>query len=233
MPERADALAEYINNNVEWDCDVYLIDNASDISPPAKNTNIFIEDNVQTTGGWLWGLRETRDLDYFAYWFLITSAAPAGKDDILTPMAQWLVDHPGAVGIHPALTEDSTTAWEHLITRGGTRPRRTWMIDNISSLWRADWFNSVGRFDARMFFGWGIDLETSYKARVQDKTLWVDERVRIEKETNIGYKLERMNMDADDRSRRANTNMRRVFFDKYGPVWEREIFSRGVESEML
>jgi hypothetical protein len=195
MHERTDALAAHILNTVKWPYELFVIDNGSDLCPPSEYTNVFLENNVQTTGGWLAGLEEAdkHNQDWLAYWFLITSAEfPQGNDDPLTPMAELLLEVPEAVGVHPTLTADSTTAWTHLITRNGRyEPRRTWMIDNIASLWRADWFDENGRFDPMLKYAWGIDLETCFKARQQGRSLWVDERSWIKKVTNIGYDMGR------------------------------------------
>lgn len=234
MPERAEALAD----TIAWrckDCDVYLVDNGSDIVPPARGTNVRLEKNVQTTRGWLAGLKAADEsgLAYDAYWFLITSAEFVGDaGDPLSPMTDLLADDPQAVGVHPALTRDSTTAWGHLITRGGSQPRQTWMIDNIASLYRASWFNAIGRFDPSMIYGWGVDLETCYFARQQGYTLWVHEGVKVKKVTNIGYSMKRMNMTADARSFLASRNMDQVLSMKYGPDWKREILGAYVTGEM-
>ena len=225
MPERADALAEHILQSV-WPVDLYLVDNGSDITEPARLTTVKVSKNVQTTGGWLAGLEAaSRQGDYFAYWFLITSAEFVDDYEVLYPMAEWMATHDDAVGIHPALTQDSTTAWRHLISRGGDRPRKTWMIDNIASLYRADWFESIGRFDAKLTYGWGIDLETCYKARQADKSLWVDERVHIKKVTDIGYAMRRMNMGAQQRRYLASRNMNQVFLEKYGLDWRKKLMT--------
>lgn len=238
MPERTDALCEYVIDKVENPLDLIVIDNGSDLQPPSKYTALTLKENVQTTGGWLMGLHyadalaNKRNEPYFAYWFMITSTSiPAGQGDILTPMVDWLIDNHDAVGIHPALTDASTTSWEQLYARGGDQPRRTWMIDNIASLYRADWFDSIGRFDKRMIYAWGIDLETCYLARYQRKSLWVDERSRVEKITDIGYSMNRMNMDAGDRSRRAGENMRSILFQKYGDDYWRRMVHAEVRDE--
>lgn len=219
MPERADALAEHIKRSI-WPVDVYLVDNGSDIQPPAHNTNVKIEQNVQTTNGWLAGLKASDERGpYFAYWFLITSAEFVDDLEVLYPMAEWMLDNDDVVGVHPALTTDSTTAWAHLYDRATGMPRQTWMIDNIASLWRADWFNDIGRFDPELIYGWGIDLETCYLARKAGRTLWVDERVNIKKVTDIGYKMGRMNMQAEVRRKLASTNMNAVLSKRYGLQW--------------
>src|SRR5690348_13843656 len=108
MPERADALAEAIEARVKWPHATILIDNGSDLCPPAKHTVLKISKNVQTTGGWLAGLSYARGLHNFgAYWFLITSAEfPNISADPLAPMAEYLRDNPDCVGVHSGLTAD-------------------------------------------------------------------------------------------------------------------------------
>jgi hypothetical protein len=222
MPERTDALVENINKRIKWPHQLFVIDNGSDLVEPSKYTNVFIRDNIQTTGGWLKGLEAAKETgeDWLAYWFVITSAEiPKGDNDLLAPMAQLLVEDPNAVGVHPALTPDSTTSWQHLIARGGDKPRRTWMIDNIASLYRADWFDEIGWFDYHLRYAWGIDLETCYKARAFGRSLWVDERSYIKKVTNIGYTMDRMNMQTSEREMLAGYNMRDVLGRRYGPHW--------------
>ena len=238
MPERADALAEHIKAHVQWPNDIILVDNGSDIAKPAQNTALRLQDNVQTTNGWMMGLDYADALSayrgepYFAYWFLITSTEFVDDSDVLSPMAEFLKANPSAVGIHPALTKDSTTSWQHLVTREKQEPRETWMIDNIASLYRADWFDSIGRFDRSLIYGWGIDLETCWKARQDDRTLWVDERVRVKKVTDIGYKMDRMNMTANTRRLKAGTNMCEVLYRKYGVRWHPMMYGDGVDDRL-
>lgn len=236
MPERADALAEYIRKYVEWEVEVYLVDNGSDLVQPAANTTLWLEKNVQTTGGWLAGLEQARDdAPWLGYWFLITSAEFVGGD-ALTPMAELLEENPRAVGVSPALTEDSTTAWKHMITRypnGGPAKssgvRRTWMIDNIASLWRAEWLEGIGAFDPMLVYGWGVDLETCWKARREGRGIYIHEGCRAKKVTDIGYTMERMNMTAEQRRMFAGANMDQVLARKYGENWDWRMRNEYVE----
>jgi len=232
MPERADALAEVLLD-ADWPLDLYLVDNGSDLVPPAKHTTVKLDRNVQTTGGWLAGLEEAdKHGPYLAYMFLITSADfPPGAPNPVKPMATWLLEHEDAVGIHPALTEDSTTSWEHMKARGH-EPRRTWMIDNICSMFRADWFNSIGRFDPAMTWGWGIDLETCYQARRQARSLWIDERCRIRKITDIGYSMNRMNMTSDQRRQAASNSMHSLLYQRYGSDYWKKMTEENVTDDM-
>jgi GT2 family glycosyltransferase len=233
MPERTSALAEVIYHS-KYPHDLYVIDNGSDIAKYSHFTNVWIDKNIQTTGGWLAGLKIAKDAalqsstDYLAYMFLITSAEFVGNDDPLAPLAQLLLDDPLAVGVHPALTADSTTHWEHMKARGGP-PRRTWFIDNIASMYRASWFDSIGGFDPALTYAWGIDLETCYKARVQGRSLYIHEGVQVKKVTDIGYTMGRMNMSADERQRLASENERAVLSAKYGADYYEHLTTWGIE----
>ncbi len=75
MPERADAMGDYLSKYAKWPHDFYCVDNASDLVPPSKYTNVILSHNVQTTGGWLAGLKAADESgkDYMAYVFTITS----------------------------------------------------------------------------------------------------------------------------------------------------------------
>lgn len=99
MPERTDALVEYIHSHVKSAVDVVVVDNGSDLVPPSQYTTLHLAKNVQTTGGWLAGL-DSLTRDYFAYWFLITSTefVEGLSGDPLTPMVQKLASDPQAVG---------------------------------------------------------------------------------------------------------------------------------------
>lgn len=234
MPERTDALVKYMRKRVKsYPLDVIVVDNASDLVKPSKYTDVYLRENVQTTGGWLAGL-DALNRQYYAYWFLITSTefVPMQSYDPLMPMVAKLRNDAQAVGIHNALTNDSTTAWKHLMTRGGIGCRQVWMIDNISSLYRADWFDSIGRFNPELVYGWGIDLETAYIARQQKRTLWVCEDAKVRKITDIGYTMDRMNMDAEKRKKLARENMTVVLSRKYGDKWNEIMFGRNVDDSL-
>ncbi len=225
MVERTDAICEHLARNVKSPLDIIVIDNGSDLMPPSKYTALRLDENVQTTNGWLMGLHyadclaRKRNSPYFAYWFIITSAEFTSEGDPLTPMIK-LFDHtPSAVACHPVLTKDSTTSWEHMKGVTGKGYTRTWMIDNIASLYRADWFDGIGRFDPALTYAWGIDLETCWKARKADKGIWLSEDVPVKKVTDIGYTMNRMNQSANERQQKAGAQMAEILSSRYGVNW--------------
>ncbi len=244
MPERADALAEHLFKS-SYPFGLFLVDNGSDLKPPAEWTSVAIDKNVQTTKGWLAGVAASKltGIDYLGYLFLITSTEfVAESGDVLASLAQVLIDDPNAVGVHPALTKDSTTAWKHMITLDdethrntyGDVPRRTWMLDNLCALYRRTWWESVGGFDPQFEYGWGPDLELGLKARRAGRSLWIDERVMVRKTTDIGYNFNgenRMRMKPEARRQRAAANMALVMEKKYGAGWNNIVRNEGVEND--
>jgi hypothetical protein len=228
MPERAATIADHIKAHVRWPHDLHVIDNGSDLAKPAKNTTIKLAVNCQTTMGWLAGLSDARSrhLDgYFAYMFIISSAEMLPHTgDLVTPLAQVLKDNDNAVGVHPCLSQDSTTTWQHLKNGGTGKPRRVWMIDNIASMYRADWWHSIGGFDPALYMAHGIDLETCWMARKHGRELYVHDGVEIKKVSNIGYAMGRMGMTAERRLELARANMDDVLGNRYGAnYWYRLI----------
>jgi hypothetical protein len=92
-------------------------------------------------------------------------------------------------------------------------------------MYRADWFDFHGGFDPRFIYAWGPDLEMSYLARTEHKDILINEQVQVGKDTDIGYKMERMNMKASERQIKATQNMCGVMLEKYGHGWREKMFA--------
>jgi hypothetical protein len=231
MPERADALYEHLDKS-EHPHDIYLIDNGSDLVAPAKHTNVFIKENCQTTNGWLKGMEEAdKKGGYDTYMFVITSTEIKDGKDTIQLLSENFSD-PEVVVVHPALTQESTTHWGHLKNRGTNAVRPTWMVDNICSMYRADWFDKQGRWDPELIYAHGIDVEMCLFARRQGKKILVDERCEVEKITDIGYTMNRMNMTAEMRRQKGWANMSEVMTKKYGSGFWNILLTEGVTEEM-
>ena len=229
MPERAGALVQAIARS-SWPVDVFLIDNGSDIVPPSEYTTLRLEKNIQTTGGWLAGWNYARTLyPYFAYMFIITSAEFVSGDPVAA-CAELLLSDDNAAGVHPALTQDSTTMWNHMKARGADH--KTWMVDNICSTWRADFFEAHP-FDPALIYGHGIDLELCYFARKEKRNIWIAEGAQVKKVTDIGYQMNRMRMTADERRQKGFANMTEVLSKRYGPDYWNFLTKSYVTDEML
>jgi len=232
MPERTDALCSYIKVHAKWPYDLIVVDNGSDPKYASEWTTVKLRQNVQTTNGWLCGIAYARGLanmrkePYLAYWIMITSAEFVEKSkDPLTPLANLLLDVPDAAVVSAALTNDSTTAHVQMKTRGGEEPRRTWLLDNIAALWRADWLDSIGGFPPCLTMAWGCDFETCYLARKAGKSVWIHEGTHIKKVSQIGYTMDRMGMTAQERGSAAGEEMRLYLTEKYGKEFNKRLHS--------
>lgn len=222
MPERTNQIVESIRKKVKWPVDIIVVDNGSDLMKPSKYTTLRLEKNVQTTNGWLVGLQyakslaANRNICYFAYWIWITTCLyDETQKDILTPLAQFLIEHPKAAGIAPALTADSTTAWHHLKKSSGNKPRKVGFLDELGVLWRASFFDSVGWFDPDELRGFGVDIETGYLARYSGRDVYIHDGVTVKKESGIAYKMNRMNADTNEREVKAFAEMRMLLNRRY------------------
>lgn len=231
MPERTDALVEYIQAHAKAPYDLFVVDNGSDLVEPSKYTNVTIEKNCQTTCGWLAGLMasdtvaEYNKEPYFAYWIMITSTEFVKESgDPLTPLVEFLAETPQAAVVHAALTKDSTSAHAaQMMDRGSGQPRRTFLVDNIAALWRADYLNSVGRFRKELTMGWGVDMEGCWMARRDRKTIWMHEGTLIKKVSDIAYSMDRMNMTASERGELASAESRKILEPIYGPDYNEKL----------
>ena len=228
MVERTDNIAEGIKKYVRWPVDVIVVDNGSDRveSPPSKHTAIRLEANVQTTNGWLMGVEYAKALShaygycYMAYWIWITTSEYVETKDILTPMAEAMIADPQIVGVAPYLTEDSLPkTWLHLYKQQGTKDtdlKDVKFLDNLATLWRAEWFDSIGVFDPDELRGFGVDTENSYLARLSGRRIVVHQGVSIRKTSGVAYQMKRMNADKQQRNDVATKEMRNCLGFRYG-----------------
>ncbi len=231
MPERTDALVEYLAKHAKAPHDIYVVDNGSNLMSPSQYTNVFIEENCQTTCGWLTGMRAADTVEkhhgksYLAYLIMITSTEFVEESgDPLTPLVEFLVANPNAAVVHAALTADSTSALsQQMMDRGSGKPRRTYLIDNIAALWRADWLNSIGRFRPELRMGWGVLPEACWMARRDRRGIWIHEGTVVKKVSNIGYKMKRMNMTAKERRGFASAEARLILEPIYGPDFNEKL----------
>ena len=237
MPEATDAFWEYFQEHVDYPHDFIIVDNASDLIAPSKHTTVFLKENVQTCGGWLTGLEHADKMEqalgepYFAYVIVGTSIELVPDSDHIRAMAEFLVENKDAVGIVPAIVDSKVPCWLQILDRGTGEPRRTWGIDHLFTMWRADWFNSVGRFDSDLPYAWGLAEETCWQARRDGKSIWVHEGIKMKKHHNIGYKMDRMNMTWEERSHNAMDDVVRVMNKKHGTDWMKKLSQEFVIDE--
>ena len=218
MPERTDALVGHILDTVKLPYEFIIVDNGSDLVEPSKYTTLYLKKNVQTTGGFMAGLDYADQMDekFYAYWLFITSAE--FKDDPRDPLEilmNLMLKDKKTYAVSPAMTFN-TSAWEYWMTPRGKTPRRTFGIDYIAALINEEKLNEIGSFRKELTFMWGVQGECNMLARKRGWHIYVHDEYIMHKETNIGYKMGRMNMTAKDRVRLASKEKVEVLQKIYG-----------------
>jgi hypothetical protein len=230
MFEYVDNTVEHIVATVKMPYDIIVVDNGSDIVEPSKYTTVWIEENVQMTRGFMTGVRFADHLEleldepYFAYWIITTSCAffemYKNEDymsvDPLELLLKVLVDDPLAYAVQPAM-EFNFGAWiPHHSPRPGKKVRRLWALEPTATLYNAEHFNRLGRWDEELTYGWGISAESYYFARKEGLHIYNHDGYVMRKETGIGYEMDRMGMTFKERQSLAIDEVKRIFTPKYG-----------------
>jgi glycosyltransferase involved in cell wall biosynthesis len=88
-------------------------------------------------------------------------------------------------------------------------------IDNIFSCYRSSWFNRRGRFPKQLVYSWGTDILLSYWAKVDNKTLVLDNNIKVRRHSG-------KSTFSDDVARE---NMNEYFTNIFGPNFESILYS--------
>lgn len=221
MPERTNALVDHIVDTVRLPYNLCVVDNGSDLTSMSKFTALHLYDNLQTTNGFMEGLGFLGALShkYDYYWLIITSAAFIENDtrDPLQELVSVMESDPLAYAVQPSIIFDGDEAWSKMMSpRKNPMPRRVWGIDYISTLFRAEYFDQIGRYRKELTMMWGVPGECNWKARKNGWHIYVHDGYTMRKETNIGYKMNRMNMTAKKRRNLASAESDRILEPIYG-----------------
>lgn len=220
MHERCDQIYESILKYVKYPVDFYIVDNGSDIVEPSKYTTIWLRKNIQTTNGWNMGIayansiRNTFHFDYIGFWIWITTSSyDIESGDILSPMIEYLNNNNKTMAISPSVKNGDS--WNHL-KKNGDIPKEVIFVDNLATLYRTEWFDSIRYFDPNEIRGFGVDIENGILTRYCGYNCVVDHRVSIYKPSGIGYKMKRMNANSNKRCQLALAEMQSILRDRYG-----------------
>lgn len=221
MPEATDKLVEHILETVKFPRDLIVVDNGSDLVEPSKYSTFVIPENVQTTNGFLQGLEYADSLNTYTYYWLIISSAEFISEDKRDPLEVLLPifdADPNAYCVQPSIIFDLIgEAWYRwLHPRKNNMFRREIWTDYISTIFRAEYFNSIGRFRKELTMMWGVPGECNWKARKNGWNIYIADHYSMYKHTNIGYRMDRMNMTAQERRELASAECDRVLIPIYG-----------------
>ena len=226
LPDLTDALVERLDRILCVPHRPYVLDNGSDRAAPARRTTHRVSPNRRTTGGWNEVLLQAAaDGAYSAYWLLCNDVTFPNDDCPLTPLiAAAYSDDFGIV--HPAYAGRSRSSWREMFHRPGAGMVATWAVEFNAPLIRADVLPHVWPFDAALFYGYGVDNETGYRARRAGFRVGICHAALCE---HVPFTTCRGGADPlsrDEYIARASRNMQQVLARKYGPEWKR-LFTEG------
>lgn len=212
------SLCSHINTfNKESNYQFIVVNNGSHTK--FFNIDLMLPHPLEMTNAILMGLHYADALEqvykfkFFAYWIITTSMAFLEERDYLTPMLEYMRVNPDVVMCSPSI---EGTAWDSLPNQGKGEIRDVWGFDNNAVLIRADWFNSIGRYDPELVIGWGSALETCYIARKQGKRMCVFDSFPMVKHDGIAEKLGKRDMSREERNRLGSEEMSKILGKKYG-----------------
>lgn len=245
MPEVIEANIQRIIDKSETPCDLIVVDNGSDEEYMFVNENnhdvhtIYLDYNLRATHGYRMGLQyanslsELRYQPYDAYWILTTTGTFSEEDqsDPLTPLFTFLQENEDAVAIQAAHDSTSQGFWDHLKDRGSGEPRRVWFMEHSACLFDAEWFDEIDWMHPGLHVH-GTDLHYSWLARIQNKSLWVHEGLKMHRHTNNMFELGRApESGPEERTKIARASMTKTLSEELGPDWEKQLFTEMVEEE--
>lgn len=219
MPESTDNLAQHIKNTVKSPYDLVVVDNGS-TERTSDHTTLYLPENVQMTRGFMEGVRSLDETGrtYDFYWLIITSVEfdPEDKRDPVKLLTSNFDENTFAV--QPSLTKTGmeTTAWEVLKPRNTLFRRRVWATDYCCTMYRAAWFNELGRWNENLRRGWGVGDELFYLARKKGWKIYTQDGYVMRHKIAIGYDLDRMGETYKKRAEKAKEEMDAEFIPKYG-----------------
>ena len=230
MPERTDALVEHIQNTTNYPHKIFvvsMVDGAEDRVLHSKYATMECYVDLQMNRAITLGVKQAKgseiieDNRFFAYWFITTSMVFIDDKDIMSILAEKFIYDENAVQLSPALDKSSGTSWTNMITKGNQYRswRKTFGMDCLATMYRADWFDSIGGYTPELTYGWGMDMEVSWKARRDDKTSWISEDCCMHKDLSVAYKMGRWDVTPEIRNTEGNKEADKVLGDKYGPMY--------------
>src|SRR5262245_43613945 len=173
-PLMTDALAHYLNHDLYYlNKKVYVVDNGS--QAVATSTSVFLPENLGFTRGMYEGYRvAAAEDDYDAFWFLNSDVGFEYGNDVLGQLVEVLFSSPGFGQIAPQ--HNSTHKFmEHSYLEAQPVP----YLEATATLIKATTLATVGFWELRLTYGWGVDYDYGYRVRAAGLSNILTNRARI------------------------------------------------------
>jgi hypothetical protein len=224
MDEVTQTLRDHIYRNVKCDWDTFIVNNPGGVIGyyTKKFASGLGMTNAILTGMNMVDVVSRSEIlgNYFAYWICTTSIEFLTEEDYLTPLLNYMVEHPKVAMISPSTND---MAWDCMRQQPGGGFRKVWGVDNVCVLIRKDWFDGIGRYDPELVMGWGPTVEASWQARRDGMEIIVYDGLRFKWNDGIAHTMGRRTLTRAEHNNAAAEEMRRVFQKKYGDGWENKL----------
>lgn len=221
MKEKTEKIIKHLEKTIKHPYDLITVDNGSN-EKEKINATINLKNNIHITNGILVALNYADTLEvtnnekYLGYSIIDSNIEFVNDDDILTQMVKTLKSDSNIVGIAPSLKYDSKTNWDIFKNSKDKKKENIYFIQDHFSLYRASWFNKVGRYNRDLKYGWGIDIENGYNAYKDHKVMILDNTLLIKYNGSINYNKKSNKEKGDD--------MNLYFIKKYGTNYHKIIY---------
>lgn len=224
LPDMTDRLVERLRAIVRVPWRAFVLDNGSDKAPMAENTTHTFDRNRLYTAGMNYLIGEALDhCDPAAVWIMDNDVEFPDDRCPAAPLYAALGSGYGIVS--PSVV--GRTAWADLRYRQG----ETGLID----LYAVDWvcpmiaraaLDVIYPFDPDLQYGYGVDRESCYYARLAGMKIAVTRDVVIHHQPSTTYASGLHPLSADEFHRKAANGANAVLERKYGRQW-RELLRIG------
>ena len=216
-PEMTDALAAYLEADLEYpNKRLYVVDNGS-AGVPARTTHRLAE-NLGFTRGMHAAWRIAADEEPFdAYWFLNSDVGFEYGRHVLRDLVDVLFAREEYAQIAPQMNSP-----HRFMEQAQADAQRVPYLEPTATLVKAAALERLGFWDLDLTLGWGVDYDFGYRVRAAGLANILTSRARIthKEHKSIG--------DYSGYVNRAAAEMHGVLTRKYGPGWERIMRMRRV-----
>lgn len=229
LPEKTDCIYEKLITDGFNKSDIIVVDNGSDKSPLAKNTNLALPKNVRFTGQAYMALTYLLDFYEFDNVLLITTSAGLKNEvNYLNEVHSICDDFDNDFGfVSASLTGGDTdsNAPEQSLENISERYIKLYKYQPIMILVSKKLLkycreNEAAYFNLLLKRGWGIDRELQYVADSNDLTCRISRDLSVIWDTNLTHKKGLADESRDKYHQQANIEMEAVFSNRYGYNWE-------------
>lgn len=209
LPDLTDNLVKWISkdNSVK---EFIIIDNGSNMEPPAKSTTHKLEENIFFGGGvnvifdaflqtdheYLYILNN----DLLVHNNFITKSLRAAKQNDIAMYS-------------PAVINASVEQchWKQMLNQGTDEVREVKWIDWQAPLLRRDLIEAIQTFPMELIYGWGLDFYSGMVAEDKGLKVGVDDNNTITHLNSQTFKQNKINIGVSEFCRLAEGNMNNYF----------------------